>query len=95
MMYMLRGQTAMTIDPAVLPGLARIDGAMVMDTSGRILAIGAILLHPEPVEPHSTLAVEGARTTAAMAAGRYGPVLKVSEDGLITFYDRQERIWDI
>jgi hypothetical protein len=95
MMYMLRGQTAMTIDPAVLAGLARIDGAAVMDTSGRILAIGAILLHPEPVEPHSTLAVEGARTTAAMAAGRYGPVLKVSEDGLITFYDRQERIWDI
>ena len=40
-------------------------------------------------------AVEGARTTAAMAAGRYGAVLKVSEDGLITFYDQQERIWDI
>ena len=26
---------------------------------------------------------------------RYGAVLKVSEDGLITFYDQQERIWDI
>ena len=95
LMYMLRGRTATTVDPAVLAGLARIDGATVMDTSGRILAIGAILLHPEPLEPHSTLAVEGARTTAAMAAGRYGAVLKVSEDGLITFYDRQERIWDI
>ncbi|PYR92570.1 MAG: hypothetical protein DMF84_13820 [Acidobacteria bacterium] len=95
LMYMLRGRTAVTIDPAVLAGLARIDGATVMDPSGRILAIGAILLHPEPLEPHSTLAVEGARTTAAIAAGRYGAVLKVSEDGLITFYDRQERIWDI
>ncbi len=63
--------------------------------TGRLLAIGAILLHPEPPEPHSTLAVEGARTTAAMAAGRMGAVLKVSEDGLITFYDQQERIWDI
>jgi len=31
----------------------------------------------------------------AMAAGRYGAVLKVSEDGLITFYDQQEKIWDI
>jgi hypothetical protein len=30
-----------------------------------------------------------------MAAGRYAAVLKVSEDGLITFYDRQEKIWDI
>ncbi len=95
MMYMLRGRTATSLDPAVLAGLARIDGATVMDPAGRLLAIGAILLHPEAPEPHSTLAVEGARTTAAMAAGRYGSVLKVSEDGLITFYDRQERIWDI
>jgi hypothetical protein len=30
-----------------------------------------------------------------MAAGRFGAVLKVSEDGLITFYDKQEKIWDI
>jgi hypothetical protein len=95
MMYMLRGRTASTLDRAVLMGLARTDGATVMDSTGRLLAIGAILLHPEPPEPHSTLAVEGARTTAAMAAGRMGAVLKVSEDGLITFYDQQERIWDI
>ena len=66
-----------------------------MDGTGRLLAVGAILMHTEPLEPHSTLAVEGARTTAAMAAGRYAAVLKVSEDGLITFYDRQEKIWDI
>jgi hypothetical protein len=30
-----------------------------------------------------------------MAAGRFGSVLKVSEDGLVTFYDNSERIWDI
>jgi len=95
LMYMLRGRTATSIDPAVLGGLARIDGATVMDTSGRLLAVGAILLHSEPVQPHSTFAVEGARTTAAMAAARHGPVLKVSEDGGITFFDRLERVWDI
>ena len=95
LMHMLRGRTATELDPAVLAGLARTDGATVMDESGRLLAVGAILLHTEPPEPHSNLAVEGARTTAAMAAGRYGAVLKVSEDGLITFYDQQERIWDI
>jgi hypothetical protein len=95
LLHMLKGQTATALDPAVLAGLARTDGATVMDGAGRLLAIGAILLHTEPPEPHSTLAVEGARTTAAMAAGRYGAVLKVSEDGLITFYDRQEKIWDI
>ncbi len=95
LMHMLRGRDVCDLDPAVLAGLARTDGATVMDASGRLLAVGAILLHTEPPEPHSNLAVEGARTTAAMAAGRFGAVLKVSEDGLITFYDRQERIWDI
>jgi hypothetical protein len=95
LLHMLRGRSATALDPAVLAGLARTDGAMVMDPSGRLLAVGAILLHTEPPEPHSSLAVEGARTTAAMAAGRFGAVLKVSEDGLITFYDHQERIWDI
>ena len=95
LLQMLQGETATSLDPAVLAGLARTDGATVLDLSGRLLAVGAILLHSEPVEPHSSLAVEGARTTAAMAAGRFGAVLKVSEDGLITFYDQRERIWDI
>jgi hypothetical protein len=95
LMHMLRGRNVSDLDPAVLAGLARTDGATVMDRDGRLLAVGAILLHTEPPEPHSNLAVEGARTTAAMAAGRLGAVLKVSEDGLITFYDHQERIWDI
>ena len=40
---------------------------------GRLLAVGAILLHTEPPEPHSSLAVEGARTTAAMAPGGSAP----------------------
>jgi dihydroorotase-like cyclic amidohydrolase len=92
---MLNGRTAVGIDPAVLASLAKTDGATVMDNAGRLLAVGAILLHSEPPEPHSSLAVEGARTTAAMAAGRFGSVLKVSEDGLVTFYDNSERIWDI
>jgi hypothetical protein len=95
LLQMLQGRTATGIDPTFLAGLARTDGATVLDADGRLLAVGAILLHSEPVEPHSSLAVEGARTTAAMAAGRYGAVLKVSEDGLITFYDHMERIWDI
>ena len=95
LMYMLRNRNVTELHPAVLAGLARTDGATVMNAAGRLLAVGAILLHTEPLEPHSNLAVEGARTTAAMAAGRHGAVLKVSEDGLITFYDSQERIWDI
>jgi predicted lactoylglutathione lyase len=95
LMHMLRGRSVQDLDAPVFRGLARTDGATVLDRTGRLLAVGAILLHTEPPEPHSNLAVEGARTTAAMAAGRFGAVLKVSEDGLITFYDQQERIWDI
>ena len=35
-----------------------------------------------------------ATASAAIAASRFGPVLKVSEDGLTTFYDGG-RIWDL
>jgi len=91
--YLLRERTATSLEPSVLQALARIDGATVMDMSGRLIAIGAILLHP--AMPDATgLAVEGARTTAAMAAARFGPVLKVSEDGVITFFDGG-RVWDV
>jgi hypothetical protein len=91
--YLMRDRTATSVDPSVLRALATMDGATVMDMSGRLMAVGAILLHTA-VPDASGLVVEGARTTAAMTASRFGPVLKVSEDGLITFYDG-ERIWDI
>lgn len=93
LLHLLEGRAITALDPAVLAALASLDGAVVMDRSGRLLAAGAILRHTaEQLE--SGGAAEGARTTAAMAASRFGPVLKVSEDGVITFFDR-ERIWDI
>jgi hypothetical protein len=58
-----------------------------------LLAAGAILRHTSEHLDAGGL-IEGARTTAAMAASQFGPVLKVSEDGVITFFDR-ERVWDI
>ena len=82
------------LDPNVLVALASLDGAIVMDQTGRLLAAGAILRHPSTPESEGTGVVEGARTTAALAASRFGPVLKVSEDGIITFFDG-ERVWDI
>jgi hypothetical protein len=90
LMYLLAGRTALDLDRAVLEALATMDGATVVDRNGQLLAVGAILMHPTPHE----LIVEGARTTAAIAAARFGPVLKVSEDGMITFYDG-EKVWDI
>jgi hypothetical protein len=76
----------------VLAALASLD-ATVFDRTGRLLAAGAILRHAA-VDATDGGVVEGARTTAAMAASLFGPVLKVSEDGIITYFDR-ERVWEI
>jgi hypothetical protein len=93
-LHLLEGRTVMDLDLAVLSTLASLDGAIVVDRDGRLLAAGAILRHPPSEQLEQGGIVEGARTTAAMAASKCGPVLKVSEDGEITFYDR-DRVWDI
>jgi hypothetical protein len=93
-LHLLEGRSATDLDPSVLSTLASLDGAIVVDREARLLAAGAILRHPQAEDVEQGDIIEGARTTAAMAASRFGPVLKVSEDGMITFYDR-ERVWDI
>ena len=82
------------LDASVLDALAAMDGAVVTEPGGQLLAVGAILRHPPSAMTSAEGVTEGARTTAAMAASQFGPVLKVSEDGIITFFDR-ERVWDI
>ena len=83
--HLVRGQDLSVLDGSVLEALAGIDGAVVTDPRGRLLAYGAILrVAPETVL--AARAVEGARTTAALAASFHGPVLKVSEDGLLTMF---------
>lgn len=95
LLHLLAGRTVTELDPNVLAALATLDGATVADANGTMLAVGAILRHPLTSEhAKSDGLAEGARTTAAIAASRFGPVLKVSEDGLITFYDGG-RIWDL
>jgi hypothetical protein len=93
LLQLLEGRAITSLDPSVLAALASLDGATVTDRSGRLLAAGAILRHA-PEHLGQGRLIEGARTTAAMAASQFGPVLKVSEDGVITFFDR-ERVWDI
>jgi hypothetical protein len=94
LLELLEGRSLTDLDPNVLAALASLDGAIVVDPNARLLAAGAILRHPPSEELASGAAVEGARTTAALAASRFGPVLKVSEDGIITFFDG-EKVWDI
>jgi hypothetical protein len=94
LLNLVAGRAVTDMGPGVLAGLAAMDGAVVMDGAGRVLAAGAILRHPPDPTDAATGAVQGARTTAAMAASRFGPVLKVSEDGGVTFYDGA-KVWDL
>ncbi len=92
--HLARGQTLHEMDVSVLEALAGIDGAVVTDPAGRLLTFGAILR----VDPEVVLApraVEGARTTASLAASMHGPVLKVSEDGFLTMYLAGRRVWEL
>jgi len=93
LLKLLEGRSLTDLDPNVLAALASLDGAIVVDRHARLIAAGAILRHP-PSDELETGIVEGARTTAALAASKFGPVLKVSEDGIITFFDG-EKVWDI
>lgn len=94
LLHLLEGRSVTDLDASVLSALASLDGAIVTDRTGSLLAAGAILRHPPSEDLAAGGNVEGARTTAAMAASQFGPVLKVSEDGIITFFDRR-RVWDI
>jgi hypothetical protein len=92
--HVVRGQTIFDLDPTVLESLAGIDGAVVTDSDGRLLTFGAILkIAPEALKV--ARAVEGARTLAALAASFHGPVIKVSEDGLLTMYLGGRRVWEL
>jgi hypothetical protein len=90
--YLARGRDVLDLAPSVLEALAGLDGALATDRSGRLLAFGAILRNDDP---SGLSTAEGARTTAALAASRFGPVLKVSEDGIVSCYLHGARAWDL
>jgi hypothetical protein len=89
--YLLRDQPVMGVELSVLQSIARVDGGLVMDRAGRLLAFGAILRHIG----EELGAQEGGRTTAAVHSSRFGVVLKISEDGGISFYRNAEKIWEL
>ena len=98
--YLARSAAVTQLDAAVLEALAGLDGALVTDTNGQLLAFGAILRH----DLHSLVdcdfasppaLAEGARTTAGLVASRFGPVLKISEDGMVSCFLDGARVWDL
>jgi hypothetical protein len=92
--YLLRGRRVLDMAPTVLETLSRLDGAIVLDRASNLLAFGAILRHDLTMAPEAEI-IEGSRTTAAVESSRFGSVLKISEDGLVSFYKDRRRIWEI
>jgi hypothetical protein len=92
--YLLRNRRVLDMAPTVLETLSRLDGAIVLDSASNLLAFGAILRHDLTMAPETEL-VEGSRTTAALESSKFGSVLKISEDGLVSFYQDRQRVWEI
>jgi hypothetical protein len=92
--YLLRGRRVLDMAPTVLETLSRLDGAIVLDNASNLLAFGAILRHDLTIAPEAEI-VEGSRTTAAVESSRFGSVLKISEDGMVSFYKNRVRVWEI
>jgi len=78
----------------ILETIARIDGALILDVGSNLLAFGAILHYPDLADLHPEN-IEGGRASAAIAASRFGRALKISEDGLISFYQSGIHVWDM
>jgi len=89
--YLLRDRTVVELEPTILQSIAGVDGGIVLDRRGRLLAFGAILR----TNGESLAALEGGRSTAALYASRFGLALKVSEDGFVSFYRNGARVWEI
>jgi hypothetical protein len=92
--YLLHKKRVLDIPMAVLETIARMDGGILLDQDSNLLAFGAILRHQDLADLHPDN-IEGGRTTAAIGASRFGRVLKVSEDGMISFFHNGKCIWDI
>jgi hypothetical protein len=94
--YLLNGKRTTDLRPAVLRTLAAIDGGIVLDREGRLLAFGAILRHPDGSEMLTDRITQGGgRSVAALAASRYGRALKISEDGIISYFEKGNWLWDV
>ncbi|WP_240911427.1 hypothetical protein [Paludisphaera soli] len=98
--YLAAGRSLPAMDPSVVEALASLDGALAVDGEGRLIAFGAILRHDlspsgDDARGPARATAEGARTTAALVASRFGPVLKISEDGVVSCFLDGERVWDL
>jgi hypothetical protein len=92
--YLLHSKSILDVPGPVLETVARMDGAIVLDLDANLLAFGAILQYPQLTDLPAD-SIEGGRTAAAISASRLGNVLKISEDGLISYFSNGRCIWDM
>jgi hypothetical protein len=85
----LEGVPVHHMDRRIVADLASIDGALILDRTGRMLAFGAM------VRSSTSNSTQGARSRAAVAASRRGLALKVSSDGAISVYRHGGLVLDL
>jgi len=68
--------------------LASLDGALVTNNQGQLMAYSAVL---SPKKTGGVSGTEGSRTKAAIGASHYGLAVKVSSDGDITVYHKGKK----
>lgn len=73
---------------ALFKKLCSLDGATVLNRTGKLVDAGLILSHTQ--DTHSP--EEGSRTAAARAASHYGLAIKVSADGPVTVYRNGQKM---
>lgn len=83
----LPGKTVKGLPRSILVELASLDGAVVVDNRGALLAYGAVL---RPRKTGRLGGTEGSRTKAAIGASHYGVAVKISSDGDTSVYFKGE-----
>jgi len=84
----LSSPSILTTHRRLVVELAGLDGAIVLNNKGAILAYSAIL---RPERRGRVSPAEGSRTKAAIGASNYGLAIKISSDGEMSFYADGER----
>lgn len=79
----LPGETIQGLPVLLASEIAGLDGAVVLNNFGELVAYGAVL---QPRKRGRLTGSEGSRTKAAIGASHYGLVVKISSDGDITIY---------
>lgn len=88
---MLMNKNLKDLGRRTISEIASIDGAVVCDYQGEILAAGAILRISSEDPQSDEYQTGGARTKAAKLCSKYGIGIKVSNDGNVQFYDSGTR----